>query len=216
MDAKKENVITKTDPPEQDSQKVFSVLGAFNLKNWLVTNYTTLMNNIRGPLEAKISTKLSHGGHSGTAQTLLELINSKINKSNISNSVSSTSTANVASSQAVKTAYDKGVEVVNKVNSKWDNNNCPISKNTSGYCKLANGLIIQWGSISNSPNQPRNAYSFPIAFTSTNYKILITESTTSSTYWTGKANVFRAISTSQLALVSWDDGGVWQWMVIGY
>lgn len=137
----------------------------------------------------------------------MNLINGKINKSDISSSVSSTSISTVVNSYVVKVAYDKGIEAVNKVNSKWDNNNCSISKNTSGYYKLANGLIIQWGSISNSPNQPRNTYSFPIAFASTNYKILITESTSSSTYWTGKANVFRAISTSQFALASWDGGG---------
>lgn len=160
--------------------------------------------------------KLAYGEYSGTVQALLNIINGKINKLDISSSVLSTSTSTVANSYAVKVAYDKGIEVVNKVNSKWDNNNCPIFKNTSGYCKLTNGLIIQWSSISNSPNQPRDAYSFPIAFTSTNYKILITESTTSSTYWTGKANIFRAISTSQFALASWDGGGVWQWMAIGY
>ena len=80
MGAKKENVITRTDPPEQDSQKVFSVLGAFNLKNWLVTNYTTLMNNIRETLEAKISTKLSHGEYSGTDKALFDLIKSNLSK----------------------------------------------------------------------------------------------------------------------------------------
>lgn len=112
----KEDKITRTHVPENDSNKVFTGKGAFDLKNWLVTNYTTLMNNIRDVLQTAINTKLAHGGYSGTAQTLLELINSKINKSNISNSVSSTSTANVASSQAVKIAYDKGVEAINAMN----------------------------------------------------------------------------------------------------
>lgn len=82
----------------------------------------------------------------------MNLINGKINKSNISSSVSSTLTSTVANLYVVKVDYDKGIDAVNKVNSKWSNNNCSISKNTNGNCKLANDLIIQWGSISNFPN----------------------------------------------------------------
>lgn len=66
-------------------------------------------------------------------------------------------------------------EVVNKINLKWSNNNSPILKNTNGNFKLANDLIIQWSSISIPSNRPRNTYSFIIAFTSINYKILVTE-----------------------------------------
>ncbi|SKA01949.1 hypothetical protein SAMN02745174_02296, partial [Cetobacterium ceti] len=66
----------KTDIVENDTNKVFTALGALNLKNWLVTNYTTLMNNIRGILETAIGTKLAHGGYGGTGQTLFNLIES--------------------------------------------------------------------------------------------------------------------------------------------
>ncbi len=52
----------------------------YYLKNWLVTNYTTLMNNIRETLEAKISTKLSHGEYSGTGKALFDLIKSNLSK----------------------------------------------------------------------------------------------------------------------------------------
>ena len=72
----KEPKITRTDVPENNSQKVFSALGALNLKNWLVTNYTTLMNNIRDSLTTLINGKLSHGGYEGTGQTLFDLIES--------------------------------------------------------------------------------------------------------------------------------------------
>ena len=72
----KEPKIIRTDVPENNSQKVFSALGALNLKNWLVTNYTTLMNNIRDSLTTLINGKLSHGGYGGTAQTLFNLIES--------------------------------------------------------------------------------------------------------------------------------------------
>ncbi|SJZ94892.1 hypothetical protein SAMN02745174_02034 [Cetobacterium ceti] len=68
--------LEKTDLTENDTNKIFTALGALNLKNWLVTNYTTLMNNIRGTLETAIGTKLAHGGYGGTGQTLFNLIES--------------------------------------------------------------------------------------------------------------------------------------------
>lgn len=66
----------KTDIVENDTNKIFTALGALNLKNCLVSNYTTLMNNIRGTLETAIGTKLAHGGYGGTGQTLFNLIES--------------------------------------------------------------------------------------------------------------------------------------------
>lgn len=53
----KEPKIVRVDIPENDNQKVFTALGSLNLKNWLVTNYTSLMNNIREALEIKINGK---------------------------------------------------------------------------------------------------------------------------------------------------------------
>lgn len=60
----------KTDIVENDPNKIFTALGALNLKNWLVSNYTGLMNNIREVLDTKILSKLPHGGYSGTGQDL--------------------------------------------------------------------------------------------------------------------------------------------------
>ena len=60
----------KTDLAENDTNKVFSAKGAFDLKTYLVTNYTTLMNNIRDTLTNSINTKLPHGGYGGTGQQL--------------------------------------------------------------------------------------------------------------------------------------------------
>lgn len=51
---------------------------ALELKNWLVTNYTTLMNNIRDNLTNSINTKLSHGGYGGSGQQLKNDIDGKI------------------------------------------------------------------------------------------------------------------------------------------
>lgn len=73
----KEPKITRTDSPENDGQKVFTALGALNLKNWLVSNYTGLMNNIREVLDTKILSKLPHGGYGGTGQDLKNAIDKK-------------------------------------------------------------------------------------------------------------------------------------------
>ena len=67
----------KTDLVENDTNKVFSAKGAFDLKSWLVTNYTTLMNNIRETLTNMINLKLPHGGYGGSGQQLKNEIDSK-------------------------------------------------------------------------------------------------------------------------------------------
>lgn len=66
----------KTDEEQNDTNKLFTALGALNLKNWLITNYTTLMNNIRDNLNNSINTKLNHGGYNGNAQDIVNMINS--------------------------------------------------------------------------------------------------------------------------------------------
>lgn len=71
----------KTDLAENDTNKVFSAKGAFDLKNWLVTNYTTLMNNIRDNLTNTINTKTPHGGYSQTTQQLKNEVDTKLPKS---------------------------------------------------------------------------------------------------------------------------------------
>ncbi|MBC2850334.1 hypothetical protein H5J22_02605 [Cetobacterium sp. 8H] len=86
----------KTDLAENDTNKVFSAKGAFDLKTYLVTNYTTLMNNIRDNLTNSINTKLSHGGYDGTGQQLkndIDVINNnrfKIKAKPIGNTLTNT------------------------------------------------------------------------------------------------------------------------------
>lgn len=79
----------KTDLVENDTNKVFSAKGAFDLKTYLITNYTTLMNNIRDTLTNSINTKLPHGGYNQSAQTLKNEIDTKVfrNSININTSV---------------------------------------------------------------------------------------------------------------------------------
>lgn len=55
-------------------------------------------------------------------------LNQKVNKTDISNAVNSTSQTTVASSQAVKTAYDKGVEAKNAANTANNNADGRVSK----------------------------------------------------------------------------------------
>ena len=71
----------KTDLAENDTNKVFSAKGAFDLKTYLITNYTTLMNNIRDTLTNSINTKLPHGGYNQSAQTLKNEIDTKLPRS---------------------------------------------------------------------------------------------------------------------------------------
>ncbi|MGL4797243.1 MAG: tail fiber protein, partial [Paraclostridium sp.] len=71
----------KTDLEENDTNKLFTALGALNLKNWIVTNYTTLMNNIKDNLNNSINTKLNHGGYGGTGQQLKNEVDTKVTKS---------------------------------------------------------------------------------------------------------------------------------------
>lgn len=68
----------KTDLVENNTNKVFTSLGALNLKNWLVENYTTLMNNIKSTLETSIATKVPHGGYNKTAQDLKNEVDNKL------------------------------------------------------------------------------------------------------------------------------------------
>lgn len=68
----------KTDLVENDTNKIFSAKGAFDLKSWLVTNYTTLMNNIRESLTNMINTKTPHGGYNKSSQDLKNDIDERV------------------------------------------------------------------------------------------------------------------------------------------
>lgn len=76
--------LNKTDLTENDSNKVFTSKGALDLKNWLVENYTTLMNNIRDTLTNMINTKTPHGGYNKTSQDLKNEVDTKYNNVGIS------------------------------------------------------------------------------------------------------------------------------------
>lgn len=68
----------KSHVTENRGDKIFTPLGALNLKNWLVENYTTLMTNTRDTLTNLINTKTPHGGYDKTSQDLKNDIDGKL------------------------------------------------------------------------------------------------------------------------------------------
>lgn len=70
--------LVKTDAVENDTNKLFTSKGAFDLKTVITNAYTTLVNSTKTTLETSIANKLSHGGYTGTGQQLKNEINSKL------------------------------------------------------------------------------------------------------------------------------------------
>ncbi|MGL5902839.1 MAG: tail fiber protein [Cetobacterium sp.] len=78
LDATNGITLKKTSSVINDITQLFTAKGALDLKNLIIENYTTLMNNIRDTLTNMINLKLPHGGYSGTG---LDLQNNKVDKS---------------------------------------------------------------------------------------------------------------------------------------
>ncbi|WP_020411013.1 phage tail protein [Hahella ganghwensis] len=103
----------------------------------------------------------------------------------LSDSVTSTASHVAASSQAVKTAYDKAKAALpingkaadsDKVDgyhaSALVKHSDQTSKNSSnGYLKLSMGIMIQWGKVSTASDSPVR-FSFPTAFRSSCYQVV--------------------------------------------
>lgn len=70
-------------------------------------------------------------------------------------------------SEGDKTNIYKYLPDENSWNVLFDNQNCPISKASNGWMKLANGMIIQWGTI--YCDGQAKVVIFPIAFSTINY-----------------------------------------------
>lgn len=84
-----------------------------------------------------------------------------------SDAVNLNRTDKIATSAAVKTAYDKAVDALTAANQKANLADFAQSRATNGYQKLPNGLIIQWGVLSGVGGDSYNAVTFPIAFPNT-------------------------------------------------
>ena len=80
-----------------------------------------------------------------------------------------------------------------------------INKNQSGYVKLGNGIIIQYGTSTSSGSQ---TITFPTSFTSTNYRI------TGNSYGTSYCVVNNSSKTTTSVIVGNNVG--FDWIAIGY
>lgn len=54
----------------------------------------------------------------------------------------------------------------------WRNSNVQFSKSGNGYMRLPNGMLIQWGHRSGMGNNTTNYTSFPVAFSTTEYRVV--------------------------------------------
>ncbi|MGL5716502.1 MAG: hypothetical protein ACRCXX_14295 [Cetobacterium sp.] len=70
--------LVKTDSVENDTNKLFTAKGAFDLKTVITNAYTSLVNSTKSTLDTSIATKTSHGGYSGTSQQLKNEIDNKL------------------------------------------------------------------------------------------------------------------------------------------
>lgn len=70
--------LTKTDTIENDTNKLFTGKGAFDLKTVITNAYTSLVSSNVSTLNTAIATKTPHGGYSGSAQQLKNEIDSKL------------------------------------------------------------------------------------------------------------------------------------------
>ena len=82
----------------------------------------------------------------------------------------------------------------------------------SGYCKLGNGLIIQWGEWNRSTSA---TITFPTAFSNTNYSIVIIGQNAQRYSWTtGKTSTNCTFNSADDS--SQNNDSVSQWIAIGY
>ena len=88
-------------------------------------------------------------------------------------------------------------------------------KAQNGYFKLGNGLIVQWGRVSNTNNN-NITLTFPTPFTSTNYSINAMRSGQNGGYsYDGITGVSSRTKTS-CVLYSWYGNSNYDWIAVGY
>ncbi|MGL4971247.1 MAG: gp53-like domain-containing protein [Cetobacterium sp.] len=92
--------------------------------------------------------------------------------------VTSTNNIGIARTLVIKSRVNNRIWICSQINTgevaDWTNwqeifttESCPISKAQSGYCKLANGMIIQWGR--SGAKVGKFTITYPIAFSNENY-----------------------------------------------
>lgn len=86
------------------------------------------------------------------------------------------------------------------------------SLGASGYVKFANGVIINWGSISLTNNTTCYA-TFPLAFTTTNYRVVAQK--TSAEHTNNTPMKINAREKTRFAMYAWQVYAC-DWIAIGY
>ena len=100
------------------------------------------------------------------------------------------------------------------VNAMLGGNTVPAKAfNPSGYVKMANGLILQWG-VLGSPGRTSTTVTFPIAFPTAclNAQMTLVVANTSD-WWTGTVG---AVTKTTLAIYDHMGSGSIYWFAIGY
>ena len=106
----------------------------------------------------------------------------------------------------------------------WDDNSCPISKSLNGWCRFANGLIVQWG-LGGAYKVTDGNVNFPITF-SAQSRIIATPTGESRSvgYYMPSIAIesnnngfwFNVENRSRISLVPWDEVTNFTWIAIGY
>lgn len=126
------------------------------------------------------------------------LTNIGVGVATLTDSVSTTSSTIGASATAVKTAYALA-------NSKLGD--AAHSFLSTGYQKLSNGLIIQWGQ---STGRDWTTVTFPLSFVNACLQVVATPIVT----W--RRNAVDSVSTTSFTHAQDSGGGSFRWVAIGY
>ncbi|MGL5963056.1 MAG: gp53-like domain-containing protein [Fusobacteriaceae bacterium] len=99
----------------------------------------------------------------------------------------------------------------------FNNENSPISKSVNGYCKLANGMIMQWGCVSGGFYVDGQEIRYPVAFSTTSPSVAVSgwpalNQTVSSP---GIINEF-SDRFKIITPVGWNNNWGFSWIAMGY
>ncbi len=121
-----------------------------------------------------------------------------------------------AISDFIKTLLDDGDAATARATLEANAQNCggivAASLTDNGYVKFANGLILEWGYISNKP-AGKLKVAFPVGFADLRNRAILLSDTENDARWVGDSDLNTAISFGCLTTVTCNQV---QWYVIGW
>lgn len=119
---------------------------------------------------------------------------------------------NISGNAASATNADKvdgyhASDIINKISAANTGGIVAASLTENGYVKFANGLILQWGNASGKNEGEDNSTTFPIAFPSTCFTVLLTPKR-----YLSRA---RLLSQSKTSFTWETEGGLASWVAVG-